>query len=70
MDKVLPLCWELATMYMPPIFTCDRNAKVNGALHDLSRMSSTMDTVQSYLFPLVYYGGDVHRKARVLAENL
>ena len=57
-------------MYMPPIFSCEQNVKVNGALHDLSRMSSRADTVQSCLFPVVYYGGEVHRKARVLAENL
>ena len=66
--KVLPSCWELATMYMPPIFACDQNVKVNGALHDLSQVSSLMGMVQSYLFPLVYYCGEVQKKARVLAE--
>ena len=68
-DKVLPLCWQLVTMYVPPILTCDQRVKVNGAHHDLSHVSSRADTVQSYLFPVVWYGGDVHRKARVLAEN-
>jgi len=68
-DKVLPLCWQLVTMYVPPIMTCYKKDKVDGAQHDLSRMSSRADTVQSYLFPVVWYGGDVHRKARVLAEN-
>ena len=69
-DKVLPLCWQLVTMYLPPILMCDQMVKVNGAHHDLSRMSSRADTVQSYLFPVVWYGGDVHRKARVLAGKL
>ena len=68
-DKVLPLCWQLVTMYVPPILTCDQKVKVYGAHHDLSHVSSKADTVQSYLFPVVWYGGDVHRKARVLAEN-
>ena len=68
-DKILPLCWRLVTMYLPPILTCDRIVKVNGAHHDLSRMSSRADTVQSYLFPVVWYGSDVHKKARVLAEK-
>ena len=68
-DNVLPLCWQLVIMFVPPIMKCDRKVKVNGAHHDLSRMSSRADTVQSYLFPVVWYGGDVHRKARVLAEN-
>ena len=68
-DKVLPLCWQLVTMYVPPTMTCEQKVKVNGALHDLNHMTSGADTVQSYLFPVVWYGGDVHRKARVLAEN-
>ena len=68
-DKVLPLCWELATMFKPPIFKCDRNVQINGALHDFAHVSKRASTVKSCLFPLVYYGGVVKKKARVLAEN-
>ena len=73
LKKIVPICWELVTVYKPPIFVCNPNPrshmKVNGALHEIHPESCTKsNSIQSFLFPLVYkdYGGDIEQKARVL----
>lgn len=70
LKKIVPFCWELVTVYKPPIFVFDSEIIViNGALYQKHPESHTDSSIiQSILFPLVYkdYDGDVEQRAVVL----
>lgn len=78
LKKIVPMCWELVTIYNPPIFVCggsisrDGTIVINGAFHEKHPESrGKSNVIQSFLFPLVYkdYGGDVQQKAVVLTRR-
>ena len=74
LEKVVPMCWELVTIYKPPIIvssSCDVPTVIDGALHEKHPESHGKSSViQGFLFPLVYtdYGGDVEQKAMVITR--
>ena len=79
LNKTVPMCWELVTIYNPPIFVCggsiskDAPIVINGAFHQKHPEShGNSNAIQSFLFPMVYkdYGGDVEQKAMVLTKWL
>ena len=76
LKNIVPLCWELVTIYKPPIFVCGPNSKdgvcvINGALHEKHPESrGKSNIIHGFLFPLVYkdYGGGIEQKARVIMK--
>ena len=72
LKKIVPICWELVTVYKPPIFACNSEIiMIKSALHQKHPESHTNSTIiQSFLFPLVYkdYDGDIEQRAIVLLK--
>ena len=76
LKTIAPLCWELVTIYKPPIFVSgpssnDRICVINGALHEKHPESrGKSNIIHGFLFPLVYkdYGGGIEQKARVIMK--
>ena len=68
-NKIVPICWKLATIYMPPIFVCAQcQVKFDDVYHEKHPKSTKSNTIQSCIFPLVYrdYRGQIHKKAIVV----
>ena len=73
-NKVVPICWELATIYMPPIFMCATKDQMvfDDVCHERHPKSAVSHIIQSYIFPLVYrdHRGEICKKAVVLTKFL
>ena len=70
LKTIVPICWKLVTIYMPPIFVCAQDGKkFDDCYHERHPKSSSFKTtIKWYLFPLLYrdYRGEIHKKAVVL----
>ena len=70
LKTIVPICWKLATIYMPPIFVCAQDGmKFDDCCHERHPKSNDSETtIKCCIFPLILrdYRGKIRKKAVVL----